>query len=70
VRTEVNEAYNDEVQALSAKLAWGHPSVESWYKNQAGQVVNNSPFSLQKFWAVTHDLDLSDYRLLGPGAND
>jgi len=42
----------------------------SWYKNQAGQVVNNSPFSLQKFWAVTHDLDLSDYRLLGPGAND
>lgn len=70
VRSEVNSAYNESVQSLSAGLAWGHPSVDSWYKNKAGQVVNNSPFSLQKFWAVTHDFDESDYRLLSHGANE
>jgi len=32
-------------------------------------VINNSPFSLQKFWAVTHDLEPADYRLLKTGSN-
>ena len=69
VREEINDQYNKEVQAISGQLAWGHPSVESWYKNQSGQVINNSPFSLQKFWAVTHDLEPTDYRLLRSGSN-
>jgi 4-hydroxyacetophenone monooxygenase len=69
VREEINEEYNKAVQATSEQLAWGHPSVESCYKNQSGQVINNSPFSLQKFWAVTHDLEPSDYRLLRTGSN-
>ncbi|MBT3643445.1 MAG: monooxygenase, partial [Gammaproteobacteria bacterium] len=69
VREEINDQYNKEVQAISGQLAWGHPSVESWYKNQSGQVINNSPFSLQKFWAVTHDLEPSDYKLLRAGSN-
>ncbi len=61
VRDEVNEDYNARVQAISEKLAWGHPGVQSWYKNSQGRVVNNSPFSLQRYWEVTHDLDLNDY---------
>ncbi|MGB1756711.1 MAG: 4-hydroxyacetophenone monooxygenase, partial [Pseudomonadales bacterium] len=64
VRDSVNAKYNREVQALSRQLAWGHPNVESWYKNQAGQVVNNSPFSLQKFWEETHDLNPADFDLI------
>ena len=70
VRSEVNDAYNEEVQAISRTLAWGHPNVESWYKNSDGQVINNSPFSLQKFWAITHDLDLDDYHLQHSGDNE
>ena len=61
VRPESNDEYNDQVQELSKTLAWGHPGVKSWYKNSQGKVVNNSPFSLQRFWEVTHDLDLSEY---------
>jgi 4-hydroxyacetophenone monooxygenase len=61
VREDVNERYNDEVQAISEKLAWGHAGVQSWYKNSQGRVVNNSPFSLQRFWEVTHDLTPDDY---------
>lgn len=69
VRDEVNTTYNQRVQEISRTLAWGHPNVESWYKNSQGQVVNNSPFSLQQYWAVTHDMDLNDYRVEFAGAN-
>jgi len=61
VRTEANDEYNNEVQAISKTLAWGQSNVESWYKNSDGRVINNSPFSLQGFWEVTHDVDLADY---------
>ena len=70
VRDQVNEAYNEKVQAISRTLAWGHPNVESWYKNSDGRVVNNSPFSLQQYWEVTHELDLGDYHLEQAGSNE
>jgi len=35
--------------------------VSSWYKNGAGKVINNSPFSLHQYWQETHDLELADY---------
>ena len=70
VRTQVNNSYNEEVQAISRTLAWGHPNVESWYKNSGGRVVNNSPYSLQQYWEVTHDLDLNDYHLERLGDNE
>ena len=53
----VNDAYNEEVQAVSRTLAWGHSGVQSWYKNAAGQVVNNSPFSNLEYWQRTHDFE-------------
>ena len=63
VKSSVNESYNEQVQAISAQLA-GHEKVESWYKNAKGRVVNNSPFSLQKYWEVTHELDPTDYNMV------
>ena len=70
VKTEANDEYNDKVQAISKTLAWGHPNVESWYKNSDGRVINNSPFSLQQYWEVTHNLDLDAYHLEQPGDNE
>lgn len=63
VKGEVNASYNERVQEISRTLAWGHPNVESWYKNSDGHVVNNSPFSLQQYWAETHDVEIDDYHL-------
>lgn len=54
-KDDVNVEYNDEVQLLSENLAWGHPDVDSWYKNSKGRVVNNSPFCFQEYWERTHD---------------
>ena len=58
-----NNEYNDEVQKISSKLAWGHPAVQSWYKNSDGKVVNNSPFSNLEFWERTHDVEPNRYQL-------
>jgi 4-hydroxyacetophenone monooxygenase len=61
VRADVNDAYNEKVQAISETLAWGHAGVQSWYKNSQGKVVNNSPFTFEEFWKITHDLAPEDY---------
>jgi 4-hydroxyacetophenone monooxygenase len=58
-----NDAYNEEVQAISRNLAWGHPGVHSWYKNAAGHVVNNSPFPNLEYWRRTHDAEPSVYTM-------
>ena len=60
---EATDEYNEEVQSLSKNLAWGHPGVESWYKNSDGKVVNNSPFSNLEYWSRTHDVEPNTYRL-------
>lgn len=60
---EANDEYNEEVQNLSKNLAWGHPGVESWYKNSDGKVVNNSPFSNLEYWSRTHDVEPNRYRM-------
>ena len=59
----VNDEYNEEVQSISQTLAWGHPGVQSWYKNSDGKVVNNSPFSNLEFWDRTHDVEPNRYQL-------
>lgn len=59
----VNDEYNNEVQAISQHLAWGHAGVQSWYKNSEGKVVNNSPFSNLEFWQRTHDVEPNRYQL-------
>lgn len=60
---ETCDAYNDEVQAISRNLAWGHPGVESWYKNSEGRVVNNSPYSNLEYWVRMHDAEPELYRM-------
>ncbi|HCC43245.1 MAG TPA: monooxygenase, partial [Gammaproteobacteria bacterium] len=55
------DEYNEEVQSISETLAWGHPGVQSWYKNSEGKVVNNSPFSNLEYWARTHDVEPNRY---------
>ncbi len=63
VSATANEAYNEEVQAISRTLAWGHPGVQSWYKNSDGKVVNNSPFPNLEYWRRTHDAEPDLYAL-------
>ncbi len=61
VRPEVYRAYNDEMDAGNALMAWGVADVHSWYRNASGQVTQNWPFSLLEFWQRTHAPDPADF---------
>ncbi len=54
-KADVNIEYNKEVLTLSESLAWGHPDVDSRYKNSKAPVVNNSPFCFQQYRKRIHD---------------
>jgi 4-hydroxyacetophenone monooxygenase len=62
-RQEACDAYNLRIDEGNAAMAWGASSVNSWYKNAAGRVTQNWPFSLLEFWAQTQDPDPDDYEL-------
>jgi 4-hydroxyacetophenone monooxygenase len=59
-RPEVYQAYNEEMDAGNARMAWGASDVNSWYKNAAGRVTQNWPFSLLEFWQRTRRPDPAD----------
>ena len=63
VRSEVHDAYNATVDAANAQMAWGAAGVNTWYKNAAGRVTQNWPFSLLDFWRRTRTPEPADYQL-------
>lgn len=60
-REEVRDAYVTDVDAAHQKLIWTHPGMDTWYRNAAGRVVTNSPWTLLDLWSSTRSADLSDY---------
>ncbi len=60
-KPEVCQAYGEWVDAGNAGMAWGASDVNSWYKNEAGQVTQNWPSSLLEFWLRTRQPDPADY---------
>jgi cation diffusion facilitator CzcD-associated flavoprotein CzcO len=55
-------AYNDRMQGELAGTVWVS-SCESWYKNDAGKVVNNWPRSTLAYWWHMRSPDFSDYEM-------
>ncbi len=56
----VMRAYNDRMQGELAKTVWV-ASCDSWYKNEAGKVVNNWPRSTLAYWWHMRSPDFSDF---------
>ena len=52
-RPEVHDAFNRRVDEANARMAWGHSSVNSWYKNARGRVSQNWPYGLIDYWRAT-----------------
>lgn len=52
-RKDVHDAYNEQVDAANANMAWGASNVNTWYKNASGRVAQNWPFSLLEYWRRT-----------------
>lgn len=60
-REDVRDAYVADVDAAHQKLIWTHPGMDTWYRNAAGRVVTNSPWTLLDLWNSTRSADLDDY---------
>jgi 4-hydroxyacetophenone monooxygenase len=63
VKHDVHDAFNRRVDAENARMAWGAPGVQSWYKNAKGRVSQNWPFALIDFWTATQAPDPDDFEL-------
>jgi 4-hydroxyacetophenone monooxygenase len=62
-RAEVRDLYNHEIDAAHANLIWTHPGMSTWYRNDQGRVVTNSPWRLIDLWNMTRSANLEDYEL-------
>jgi 4-hydroxyacetophenone monooxygenase len=60
-----HDAYNRRVDEGNQQMAWGLPSVDSWYKSRSGRVSQNWPFSLLDFWTQLRAPAEDDYILFG-----
>lgn len=64
----VHDAYNERIDAGNQEMAWGAPNVRSWYKNAAGRVTQNWPFTLLDYWTATLKPDPDDFEFHDPDA--
>ncbi len=62
-RREVFDDYNRRLDEASRKMVFAQDGVDSYYRNSAGRVVTNSPWTVLDYWTMTRRTDLGDYEL-------
>jgi 4-hydroxyacetophenone monooxygenase len=60
-KQDVHDAFNEKVDAMNQKMAWGSENVSSWYKNAKGRVSQNWPFPLVDYWKATIKPNANDF---------
>jgi 4-hydroxyacetophenone monooxygenase len=60
-RQEIHDAYNRRIDEAHANMVWTHPGVETYYRNDRGRVVVNSPYRNATFYEMTRAADLADF---------
>ena len=63
VRPEVHDDYIRRVDAEHESMIWTHPGMTTYYRNKSGRVFSAMPWRFVDYWKMTHDPDLSEYRL-------
>ena len=61
VRDEVHARYNAGVDAEHENMVWTHPGMSTYYRNDRGRIVINSPYRNVDFFDMTREVDLSEY---------
>ena len=62
-RQEVCDSYNEGVDAAHEKLVWTHEGMSSYYRNNRGRIVVNSPYRNVDYYAMTRVANLEDFYL-------
>ena len=63
VRQDVHDSYNERIDALHERMVWTHPGMETYYRNERGRVVVNSPFKNADFFEMTRRADLAEFEV-------
>ena len=61
VREDVHTRYNAVVDAEHDQMVWTHPGMSTYYRNDRGRIVINSPFRNVDYFEMTRHVDLSEY---------
>lgn len=61
VRQDVHDAYNDRVDTAHESMVWTHPGMSTYYRNERGRIVVNSPYRNVDFFEWTLAADLEDF---------
>ncbi|MCG2621440.1 NAD(P)/FAD-dependent oxidoreductase [Arthrobacter sp. I2-34] len=64
LKQEALDKFVAGLDAANATKAWGHPSVQTWYKNKFGRVSQIWPYPVLDFWKITREVRLDDYEKL------
>lgn len=60
-RQDVHDQYNERVDRAHEQMVWTHPGMETYYRNDRGRIVVNSPFRNAQFFAMAREADLGDF---------
>ena len=61
IRQDVHDAYNERVDAEHENMVWTHPGMTTYYRNERGRIVVNSPYRNVDYFAWTRHADLAEY---------
>ena len=61
IREEVHAQYNSNVDSEHENMVWTHPGMSTYYRNDRGRIVINSPYRNVDFFDMTRKVDLSEY---------
>ena len=62
-RQDVHDSYNESVDRAHADMVWTHPGMQTYYRNERGRIVVNSPWRNVDFFTMTREADLGDYQI-------
>ncbi|MGB1879088.1 MAG: NAD(P)-binding domain-containing protein [Gammaproteobacteria bacterium] len=60
-RREVHESYMQRVDDAHTRMVWTHPGMTTYYRNDRGRIVVNSPFRNVDYFEWTRQVNLEDY---------
>ncbi|MCA1371612.1 NAD(P)/FAD-dependent oxidoreductase [Bradyrhizobium sp. BRP14] len=61
-RQDVYQRYNLEIQQMHQQMIWSHAGMSTFFRNDRGRIVTNSPWRLVDYWKLLKEADLGDYR--------
>lgn len=62
-RQDVHDAYIEGVDKAHANMVWTHPGMETYYRNERGRIVVNSPYKNTTFYEMTRQANLADFNV-------